>query len=208
MAPICSCRTATCPLDLSRRRPNGGIAAGPQVRDHHGISVARPATLPRARFSAACRNTVRDLVGHSSVAMSLRHAPLAPDQRREVVARTADTEIVTKSASPTKTAGCPSADQQADFQDWHKGCNGCTGSAPHTPERQHLLSGGLELGRCSRLETPSALADLCCTHIRRRSDSGKGPFAALPLAPAPSLVTSEPLYPAPADRQVPPCADP
>jgi integrase len=32
-------------------------------------------------------NTVRDLLGHSSVAMSLRFAHLAPDQRREVVAK-------------------------------------------------------------------------------------------------------------------------
>jgi len=147
----------------------------------------------------------------SSVTVPSRHAQLAPDQRRESVARTTDTEIISKSASPTKTAGCPLADQQADFQDWHKGCNGCTGSAPHTPERQHLLSGGLELGQCSRLETPSALADLWCTHIRRMSDSGKGPFAALPLAPTPSLVTSGPLIPCQADHQAqprrPPCAD-
>lgn len=32
-------------------------------------------------------NTVRDLLGHSSVGMSLRYAHLAPDQRREAVAR-------------------------------------------------------------------------------------------------------------------------
>jgi integrase len=32
-------------------------------------------------------NTVRDLLGHSSVAMSLRYAHLAPDQRREAVSR-------------------------------------------------------------------------------------------------------------------------
>jgi integrase len=32
-------------------------------------------------------NTVRDLLGHSSFAMSLRHAHLAPDQRREAVAK-------------------------------------------------------------------------------------------------------------------------
>jgi len=31
-------------------------------------------------------NTVRDLLGHSSVAMSLRYAHLATDQRREAVA--------------------------------------------------------------------------------------------------------------------------
>jgi integrase len=32
-------------------------------------------------------NTVRDLLGHSSVAMSLRYTHLAPDQRREAVAK-------------------------------------------------------------------------------------------------------------------------
>ena len=31
-------------------------------------------------------NTVRDLLGHSSIAMSLRYAHLAPNQRREAVA--------------------------------------------------------------------------------------------------------------------------
>jgi len=32
-------------------------------------------------------NTVRDLLGHSTVDMSLRYAHLAPDQRREAVAK-------------------------------------------------------------------------------------------------------------------------
>jgi integrase len=32
-------------------------------------------------------NTVRDLLGHTSIAMSLRYAHLAPDQRREAVAK-------------------------------------------------------------------------------------------------------------------------
>jgi integrase len=35
-------------------------------------------------------NTVRDLLGHSSVQMSLRYAHLAPDQRREAVAKLND----------------------------------------------------------------------------------------------------------------------
>jgi len=44
--------------------------------------------LPRASFSTESGlNTVRDLLGHSSVGMSLRYAHLAPDQRREAVAK-------------------------------------------------------------------------------------------------------------------------
>ena len=39
-------------------------------------------------------NTVRDLLGHSSVAMSLRYAHLAPDQRREAVAKLNDKPIL------------------------------------------------------------------------------------------------------------------
>jgi hypothetical protein len=36
----------------------------------------------------------RDLLGHSSVGMSLRYAHLAPDQRREAVARLNDKPIL------------------------------------------------------------------------------------------------------------------
>ena len=39
-------------------------------------------------------NTVRDLLGHSSVAMSLRYAHLAPDQRREAVAKLNEKPLV------------------------------------------------------------------------------------------------------------------
>jgi site-specific recombinase XerD len=35
-------------------------------------------------------NTVRDLLGHASMAMTLRYAHLAPDQKREAVARLVD----------------------------------------------------------------------------------------------------------------------
>jgi integrase len=40
-------------------------------------------------------NTVRDLLGHSSVQMSLRYAHLAPDQRREAVAKLNEKPILT-----------------------------------------------------------------------------------------------------------------
>jgi integrase len=39
-------------------------------------------------------NTVRDLLGHSSVQMSLRYAHLAPDQRREAVAKINDHPVL------------------------------------------------------------------------------------------------------------------
>jgi integrase len=39
-------------------------------------------------------NTVRDLLGHSSVGMSLRYAHLAPDQRREAVAKLNDEPVL------------------------------------------------------------------------------------------------------------------
>lgn len=40
-------------------------------------------------------NTVRDLLGHSSVVMSLRYAHLAPDQRREAVAKLNEKPLLT-----------------------------------------------------------------------------------------------------------------
>jgi integrase len=40
-------------------------------------------------------NTVRDLLGHGSVGMSLRYAHLAPDQRREAVARLNEKPLIT-----------------------------------------------------------------------------------------------------------------
>ena len=49
-------------------------------------------------------NTVRDLLGHGSVQMSLRYAHLAPDQRREAVARLND-----KRAYPALTMARPAA---------------------------------------------------------------------------------------------------
>jgi hypothetical protein len=39
-------------------------------------------------------NTVRDLLGHGSVGMSLRYAHLAPDQRREAVTKLNERPVV------------------------------------------------------------------------------------------------------------------
>jgi hypothetical protein len=50
-------------------------------------------TLPRQVQKAVPLNTVRDLLGHSSAGMSLRYAHLAPDQRREAVAKLVEKPI-------------------------------------------------------------------------------------------------------------------
>ena len=57
-------------------------------------------------------NTVRDLLGHGSVQMSLRYAHLAPDQRREAVAKLNDTPILALTLrlqwdSPNPSWPCP-----------------------------------------------------------------------------------------------------
>ena len=111
---------------------------------------------------------------------------------------TAHDERVERRAScslPDQVAGCPLAGQRADLEDWHIACSGCTGSAPHTRGRRHLLSGAPELGPCTRLETPNARAGQCSDRIRRTSDSGKGPFSDVPLASAMRAVSSEDLKP-------------
>ena len=64
-------------------------------------------------------NTVRDLLGHSTVGMSLRYAHLAPDQRREAVAKLNERPLLTLTmrlqweAFPAM-AGYPVAPLQAD----------------------------------------------------------------------------------------------
>jgi len=59
------------------------------ARSYLLLPVARSALSLASRFVQAGvpLNTVRDLLGHSSVAMSLRYAHLAPDQRCEAVAK-------------------------------------------------------------------------------------------------------------------------
>jgi integrase len=53
-------------------------------------------------------NTVRDLLGHSSVAMSLRYAYLAPDQRREAVAKLNEKPLLalTLRLQPNRNPAC------------------------------------------------------------------------------------------------------
>jgi site-specific recombinase XerD len=60
-----------------------GVGAAPQTRPDH----LRRHFASRLVQIGVPLNTVRDLLGHSSVAMSLRYAHLAPDQRREAVAK-------------------------------------------------------------------------------------------------------------------------
>jgi hypothetical protein len=63
--------------------------------------VMRPATicvitlLPRLAPQGVPLNTVRDLLGHGSVGMSLRYAHLAPDQPREAVAKLNEKPLLT-----------------------------------------------------------------------------------------------------------------
>ena len=88
------------------------------------------------------------------------------------------------SAFSTRIARSPLAGLRAGLQGWHIACSGCTGSAPHTREPRHPLSDALELGRCSRLETPNARAGRWSDRIRHTSGSGKDPFSDVPLAGA------------------------
>jgi hypothetical protein len=53
-------------------------------------------------------NTVRDLLGHGSVQMSLRYAHLAPDQRREAVSKLNDKPV--SCAYTALTVARPAAD--------------------------------------------------------------------------------------------------
>src|ERR1700738_5667320 len=55
--------------------------------------VAPPRIRTRLVQVGVPLNTVRDLLGHSSIAMTLRYAHLAPDQRREAVAKLNDKPI-------------------------------------------------------------------------------------------------------------------
>lgn len=96
---------------LRNWREQGG-GTGVRVFDVVGFQTAWETVLKRARISNfrwhdlrhhfASRlvqngvplNTVRDLLGHGSVGMSLRYAHLAPDQRREAVAKLNEKPIV------------------------------------------------------------------------------------------------------------------
>jgi integrase len=86
---------------------------GARIFDVVGFQTAWETVLKRARISNfrwhdlrhhfASRlvqngvplNTVRDLLGHGSVGMSLRYAHLAPDQRREAVAKLNEKPLLT-----------------------------------------------------------------------------------------------------------------
>jgi len=101
----CAACSPNCPLRrrLSRSRRCCPGTSNPEAWQGWGRSSAyllHRAKIPKFRWHdlrhpCASRleevgvplNTVRDLLGHSSVAMSLRYAHLAPDQRPEAVAK-------------------------------------------------------------------------------------------------------------------------
>src|SRR5882762_7069945 len=62
-------------------------------------------------------NTVRDLLGHSSVGMSLRYAHLAPDQRREAVAKLNEKPLLALTVRLRRTAYFDAAPHHADSID-------------------------------------------------------------------------------------------
>jgi hypothetical protein len=87
--------------------------AGREPFDRHGVchGITGHALLRAAASRLVPEgvplNTVRDLLGHSSVAMSLRYAHLAPDQRCEAVAKlgkrplsTATIQLLAEAAFP------------------------------------------------------------------------------------------------------------
>jgi len=70
-------------------------------------------------------NTVRDLLGHSSIGMSLRYAHLAPDQRREAVAKLNEKPVLALSMrlkwEGVSAAGCYSTTKMASRPQEHFG---------------------------------------------------------------------------------------
>jgi len=70
-------------------------------------------------------NTVRDLLGNSSVGMALRYAHLAPDQRREAVAKLNEKPVLALSMrlkwEGVSAAGCYSTTKMASRPQEHFG---------------------------------------------------------------------------------------
>ena len=70
-------------------------------------------------------NTVRDLLGHSSIGMSLRYAHLAPDQRREAVAKLNEKPVLALSMrlkwEGASAAGCYPTTKMASRPQEHFG---------------------------------------------------------------------------------------
>src|SRR6266404_4247389 len=97
---------------VNSARPSGqndGSGVEPSIVKTHGVPL----------------NTVRDLLGHSSVGMSLRYADLAPDQRREAVAKLNEKPVLALSMrlkwEGVSAAGCYSTTKMASRPQEHFG---------------------------------------------------------------------------------------
>src|SRR3989440_12742048 len=72
------------PPDFRRRGKRSSSEPGPPTSAGTTCAITFASRLVQHGVPL---NTVRDLLGHGSVGMSLRYAHLAPDQRREAVAK-------------------------------------------------------------------------------------------------------------------------
>src|SRR2546421_7926730 len=72
------------PPDFRRRGKRSSSEPGPPTSAGTTCAITFASRLVQHGVPL---NTVRDLLGHSSVGMSLRYAHLAPDQRREAVSK-------------------------------------------------------------------------------------------------------------------------
>src|SRR3989440_4862874 len=70
------------PPDFRRRGKRSSSEPGPPTSAGTTCAITFASRLVQRGVPL---NTVRDLLGHSSIAMTLRYAHLAPDQRRESV---------------------------------------------------------------------------------------------------------------------------
>jgi hypothetical protein len=78
--------------EIAARSPKGVFCLLTALRFHE-LTTQSPHEIWMVQHGVPL-NTVRDLLGHSSVAMSLRYAHLAPDQRKQAVAKLNDKPLL------------------------------------------------------------------------------------------------------------------